>query len=112
MAESTSTASKQPSGWTGFFGSVVGTLGDTVKEVLPNWTKQQLLEQEVDQLEQQTFDEKTAPSRVDTIQKPEPGPVAAMSQTAFSLGNFNVSYLMLAGGFAGILAVGLFLRMR
>lgn len=112
MAEATTTASKRPSSWTGFFGDVLGTVAETAKEVLPNWTAQQLDLQRDDQLEQPTFIQQVSPPRVDTLDEAMPGPISAMGQTAFEIAGTKISYMMLALGFTGLLAFGLIMRAR
>lgn len=114
MPEATTTSSNKPGVFTDFFGSVLGTIQETAKEVIPNWTKQQLIEQSEDQLESPTYDQTVAPPRVESIHETAQGVpvISAMQTTAFSLGGFRVTYMHIALGFAGLLAIGLFLKMR
>lgn len=112
MPEATITTSSKPSAWSSFFGNVKGTIEQTVAEVLPNWTKQQLLQQSTDQLERTTFDQTQAAPRVDAVQTGSPTQQGAMSVQAFSIGGFSITYGMLVIGFSAMLAVGLILRGR
>lgn len=112
MAESVATSQSKPSVWSSFFGNVIGSVEQTVSEILPNWTAAQLGLQTKDQLERQTFDETQAPPRVETIQGPKEIITAPFKTTALKIGGLKISWGVILIACVGLLGAGLIMKGR